>query len=284
MRLAIGIYWKNGPFVFNFFDPYEEQVFAALLLRFKMAKKVICSLGGTAAEYSSSKIKRLANICADVIIGHSSYILEAFGMSHRDAHVYYLIGSEPADYSTRAASRHAKTVLTVCRVHPRKNLEFLIEVASLMPDVRFLVAGNYNLRKPYYESLIRKAAGKGVKNVSFYGEVNESVLAKLYSQSSIFFLPTKHEVFGMVFAEALSYGLPVVAPNHTSIPEAVGPGGILYTSDNLYECTKTIRLLLDCPEHWQKVSSEAKIFMKERFARDFIGQYSQLILATAKSF
>ena len=52
-------------------------------------------------------------------------------------------------------------------------------------------------------------------NVKFIGPVEGDDLVNLYKNSDIFVLPTYSENFGIVVAEALSYGLPVITTTGT---------------------------------------------------------------------
>ena len=279
IRLARAIYREAGPIVFTFFDPFPQQVYAAAILRHGTAVRVVCSLGGKGTEYASPKMKRLAAWCCDSIVGWSSYMLRVFGIPHPDVHVCYPIGRQPDDFVDRTARWDSKQVLAVCRVHPKKNLETLIKVARKMPDLSFVVAGDTTLHRSYYESLLAVIDKYQVHNVTFLGHVDRPALGKLYSESMVFFLPSKHEQFGLVFAEAMSYGLPVVAPNHTAIPEVVGAGGILYPPGDLDGCIRAIQELVDSRDRWLDLSSVAKAIMAQRYAEDYIGKYARILLA-----
>lgn len=56
---------------------------------------------------------------------------------------------------------------------------------------------------------------------------NESDLVTVYNAADIFISTSQGEGFGLTLAEAAACGLPIVAQNVSSIPEVVGPGGIL---------------------------------------------------------
>ena len=65
----------------------------------------------------------------------------------------------------------------------------------------------------------------------FYGVVGLEELRRFYSEADIFVLPSRYEPFGIVFAEAMSFGLPIVATRVGGIPELVedGENGFLVT-------------------------------------------------------
>lgn len=61
----------------------------------------------------------------------------------------------------------------------------------------------------------------------------ESDLAALYNAADLFVTTSRGEGFGLTIAEALACGVPVVAQNVSSIPEVVGPGGVLVEPQRL---------------------------------------------------
>ncbi|MDB4985581.1 MAG: hypothetical protein JWN04_759 [Myxococcaceae bacterium] len=53
------------------------------------------------------------------------------------------------------------------------------------------------------------------RHVRRVGQLNEVALADLYRQSSVFVLPSVHDGFGMVLAQALASGLPIIGTRNT---------------------------------------------------------------------
>jgi glycosyltransferase involved in cell wall biosynthesis len=61
----------------------------------------------------------------------------------------------------------------------------------------------------------------------------ENDLIALYNAADFFVSTSMGEGFGLTLAESLSCGVPVIAQNVSSIPEVVGPGGILLKPERL---------------------------------------------------
>ncbi len=280
-RITRRIAGSRGGVVFNFFDPRPEHVYAAAFLR-RWGAHVICSLGGTVSERAPRRAKQLAARTAHDIVGISAYALRAFGEEHPRMQVCWPIGPPPAGFESRSASFDSRQVLTVCRVHPRKNLEALMEVAARLPDLLFVVVGDHDIHRAYYEWLLDRAETLGVTNTRFVGEKLDEPLERLYRESSVFFLPSHHEMFGLVFAEAMSFGLPVVAPRHTAIPEVVTDGsGILYEPGALASAADAIATLTGSRDGWLAASTAAKALAARRLSEDWIGRYARLLLEAA---
>jgi glycosyltransferase involved in cell wall biosynthesis len=116
-------------------------------------------------------------------------------------------------------------VLSVARLYPRKRVEDLLEAAALLrtriADVQVRIVGE-GPEGPRLRALHdRLALGD---SVVFLGHVDRDTLALEYSRARCFCLPTVQESFGLVFAEAMAAGLPVVACRAAAVPELVRDG------------------------------------------------------------
>lgn len=117
-------------------------------------------------------------------------------------------------------------VLLVGHWTPRKGvLDGLTAVARLGPHVSLDLVGDQD-RDPGYAARVRAAlrdpalAGR----VRVHGRVPADVLAKLYASADALVLPSTYEGYGMVLAEALMAGLPIVATRVGAVPEVVRDG------------------------------------------------------------
>ncbi|OGL13755.1 MAG: hypothetical protein A3F92_10125 [Candidatus Rokubacteria bacterium RIFCSPLOWO2_12_FULL_71_22] len=124
------------------------------------------------------------------------------------------------------------TVLAVARMYPRKRLDDLLRAAVILrrriPRIRIRIVGegpeSARLRDLHRELDLGAS-------VVFRGEVSRGDLAVEYVSAHCFCLPTVQEGFGLVFAEAMAAGLPVVACRAAAVPELVEDGrtGLLVT-------------------------------------------------------
>jgi glycosyltransferase involved in cell wall biosynthesis len=128
-----------------------------------------------------------------------------------------------AEAERRPADR--PTVLAVARMYPRKRLADLIEAAVVLrariPGVEVRIVGN----GPEMADLRRRRSGRNLEStVTLLGDVSRRVLAAEYVNAQCFCLPSVQEGFGIVFAEAMAAGLPVVACRVAAVPEVVLDG------------------------------------------------------------
>jgi L-malate glycosyltransferase len=112
---------------------------------------------------------------------------------------------------------------TAARLSEAKGLKYLIlAVAQLIdrhPNIKLIIAGEGELEKDLRQLVIDLGLGK---HVVFAGYVAD--LQNLLSLMQIFVLPSLQEPFGLVCAEAMSLGKPIVGTDVGGIPEQVVHG------------------------------------------------------------
>jgi glycosyltransferase involved in cell wall biosynthesis len=169
-------------------------------------------------------------------------LISAQGIARARIHV--LPHALDPDWATQAAqapaARKGQTLLSVARLSRddtrwgSKGIETVLRalphILSRCPEARYVVVGDGDHR-PHLENLARQL---GVAHaVDFRGSLDESRMIDAYQQADLFVLPTTLEGFGIVFAEAMWCGLPVVAARAGATPEVVADGetGILVPPD-----------------------------------------------------
>lgn len=109
-------------------------------------------------------------------------------------------------------------LFTVVANYPHKNLGTLLKafdkISKLYPDIDLLICG-----------LGKQAKSEG--SVKYLGYVSRVELCALYRGAKAFIFPSAYEGFGYPVLEAMSYGVPVISSNASSLSEVVGNGGIL---------------------------------------------------------
>lgn len=110
-------------------------------------------------------------------------------------------------------------------------------------------------------------------NCHVLGRLPLTELKTHYRQASIFCLPTKLEPFGIVFIEALSYHLPIVATCIGAIPDFVrdGENGYLVEPGATQSLAEALIKLLDDPEQCQRFGHQGRLMAEENYNWDNVG-------------
>jgi glycosyltransferase involved in cell wall biosynthesis len=114
-------------------------------------------------------------------------------------------------------------LVTVARLLERKGIHVIIQ-ACAQPEklpVHLTIVGS----GPYEDALRKEVNAMGMEDrVRFAGYVSNAKLPELYGKMDAFVLPSETESFGLVFTEAMSCGLPIIASNIGGIPDTVRHG------------------------------------------------------------
>ena len=123
----------------------------------------------------------------------------------------------------RRQPRSTIRLITVARLLERKGIQTILEACAkptLLPITLQIIGTG-----PYEAELRNMVESLGLSDcVEFVGYVPNEELPKYYRKSDIFVLPSETESFGLVFAEAMSCGLPIAASDVGGIPETVRDG------------------------------------------------------------
>ncbi|MGV8969230.1 MAG: glycosyltransferase family 4 protein [Microbacteriaceae bacterium] len=133
-------------------------------------------------------------------------------------------------------------IVSVGIQHPRKGHDVLLKALAALA-ARSSTAGAWDwsavIVGPPYDAehaaeLQRLHASLGLGDrVRFTGEVSPEELDQLYRSATLFTLATRYEGYGIVFNEALAYGLPIVSCAVGAVPDTVpADAGILVPADN----------------------------------------------------
>ena len=116
-------------------------------------------------------------------------------------------------------------VMTNVRMVPQKGVKYLLRAMAILrkhlPKSKLVVFG----RGPIEDELKKEAAklGLGHDVLFFTHRLPDAGLARLSAACDVFVLPSVWEPFGMVLAEAMACGKPVIGAAAGGIPEVVSP-------------------------------------------------------------
>jgi glycosyltransferase involved in cell wall biosynthesis len=121
----------------------------------------------------------------------------------------------------------AGALLSVAAVIPGKGHDVLLDALAPLADLPWqcLCVGSLERDPMFVERLRRRLAAGGMdERIRFSGPQAGAELAGSYGAADVLVLPSRAESYGMVVAEALARGLPVVAAEVGGVPEALGHG------------------------------------------------------------
>ncbi len=147
-----------------------------------------------------------------------------------------------------------KIIMSLTRISSReryKGYDRVVQAMALLkekhPDIKYLVAGKFDeVEKASLDNLVQQL---GLQNqLVMPGYIEDNELEDHFALSDIYVMPSRKEGFGIVFIEAMFYGLPVIAGNADGTVDALlhGELGQLVAPDNIQQIANAIdRVLCD---------------------------------------
>ena len=151
----------------------------------------------------------------------------------------------------------AGALLSVAAVIPGKGHDVLLDALATLTSRHWqcLCVGSLERDPIFVERLRRRVVAAGLDDrVRFAGPQTGADLAGSYNAADVLVLPSRAETYGMVVAEALACGLPVVAAEVGGVPEALGHGadgvrpGLLVPPDDPAALREALRAWLENAE------------------------------------
>ena len=151
----------------------------------------------------------------------------------------------------------------------RKNIEMILKVAKLLPDIMFQIAGKMS------QTLKNKSLS--LNNVLFVGYVDEEDLCKFYNSLDLFLFPNLKEGWGLPVSEAMTCGIiPIVHKDRMgAFEEIIYPRseiihadektccGIEVDMNNANEVASSILTLFNKPNEMKRLKSLCLTYSKD---------------------
>jgi glycosyltransferase involved in cell wall biosynthesis len=149
---------------------------------------------------------------------------------------------------SQRANNNTVALLSVGAMVPRKGYDVLLAALATIADLpwRLTIAGDSD-RDPKTAAKLKAtlAALKLDGRVTLAGAVPTDRLAELYAAADVFVLASRHEGYGMAFAEAVAHGVPVIGTTAGAIPDTVPPeAGILVPPNDVAALAAALRLVI----------------------------------------
>ena len=197
-------------------------------------------------------------------------------------------GEKPRDLIEKYQIGNRPTLLCVGRLVHRKGQDRLIEamkkIKAEIPDALLLFVGS-GPRESHLKKLISKF---GLENdVKLLGRITYDALPEHFLLGDVFVSPSRSrlgglevEGLGIVYLEASSSGLPVIAGNSGGAPDAVlnNKTGIVVDGNNLDEISRACISLLSNPRLAKEYGSAGRTWAVENWNWNYWGSKFKEVL------
>lgn len=282
------------PLVFTYHTQYGEYLHYLKFMRGKQGEETkIC---GKVREYVPVYMNHFMEQCSLVFapsVDMKNYLMQKSGMP--------LIKVLPTGLEPDAFQKNKETsealrrkyigdkaylLCVVSRLEKEKNLYFLLDSLCLLKEkskdnFRFLMIGDGGERALLEEYARKRGLGE---NVIFTGAVINEEVKDYLGACDLFAFSSKSETQGIVLAEAMAAGLPVVALEAVGVRDIVrdGENGFMTPeceerfADAVCECLKRE----GCKERFSQCARQtAAAYRKDKVARQAIAGYKLAISA-----
>jgi glycosyltransferase involved in cell wall biosynthesis len=168
----------------------------------------------------------------------------------------------PADVLARAQEPGELRILFVGNLIPRKGLHVLLESLASMspPSYRLDIVGSPDMDRRYAEKVRARATALGLDGrVRYHGALHGETLADRFREAQVLAVPSSYEGFGIVYLEALGFGLPVVASAAGATDEIVRheSNGFLVPRGDVFTLARRLESLIEDRELLARMSLAA---------------------------
>lgn len=185
-----------------------------------------------------------------------------------DSHVFSLyenIDKKEVLESLGIERDYKNVVSFVGKLTDFKGVDVLLDSAASYEndDTLTLIAGDGALR----DQLKEQASSLNLQNVVFLGNQPQSKLKEIYNIADCSLVPSRREPFGLVAAEAMICGAPVIATNQGGLPDFVTPDvGILVDVEDSKGLANAVKSVLSGEKKFDRHKTAEKI--KESYSQD----------------
>ena len=174
-------------------------------------------------------------------------------------------------------------LLAVGSIIPRKGFHYLIAALEPLVDLQWnlTIAGDNSRHLASYELLMTDIKYFHLESrVQVLGAVSNKELENLYTHSDVFVLASLFEGYGMVYAEAMAYGLPIIATTGGAIPNTVPKdAGLLVPPADIPALTAALKTLIQDPPYRARLSRGALQAASQQPTWDYAVQQFTAVIA-----
>jgi glycosyltransferase involved in cell wall biosynthesis len=195
----------------------------------------------TTTEFSRREIRRILGVPSEKIVVVPHGVRAEFAKPVSAARISEL----RKQYGTGL-----KYILSLNDIHPRKNLEGLVEAferlkaRSRLPH-RLVIAGRGLW---HYPEFYRRVKGSEfASDIRVVGYVPSAEVPALYQGADLFVYPSFYEGWGLQVHEAMIAGVPVTVANNTTMPEIAGDAADTFDPYDADDMSRSMERILTDP-------------------------------------
>jgi len=188
----------------------------------------------------------------------ASLLVSDYGVPEGRIHIARPGTDRPAE---RSLPVDPPLILSVGIQLPRKGHDVLLRALATITDLNWqakIVGTPLDATYGQHLEELRQTLGLA-ERVTLAGQIDRDALSALFGQANLFALATRFEGYGIVFDEALAYGLPIVSCATGAVPDTVPPdAGLLVPADDPEAFADALRQALDNRETHQSLATAAR--------------------------
>jgi glycosyltransferase involved in cell wall biosynthesis len=166
------------------------------------------------------------------------------------------------------------------RVSPEKRVDSAIRVAEMVGIPLKIAAKVDPADQTYFEEVIQPMLKGSL--VEFVGEIGETDKQRFLGDAVALLMPIDWpEPFGIVVAEALACGTPVIARRRGSMPELIADGETGMLCEDETEMAEAVGKLSTLDRRRCRAAFESR-FTAERMAKDYLRVYDELVMESQR--
>ena len=160
----------------------------------------------------------------------------------------------------KACEKYNNKILFVGRDFYRKGGDLVVKAFQMlkkeMPEAELYVAGP--VKKPV-------EIDEAPDGIHFLGYLSFDKVADYFNMCDIFCMPSRFEAYGLVYIEALVYGLPCIVNNDFAMKEIIhhGENGYLISNENINDIKEKMKDLLSNKKIKDNVHNSRDKYIKE---------------------
>ncbi|HCW93690.1 MAG TPA: hypothetical protein DHM44_08400 [Flexistipes sinusarabici] len=264
-RDEIDVFWAPAHRMPYFVSSKIPKILTVHDLCWKIAPETMKKTTRLLDSYKMPVALRKADIITAPSNSTAEDIARTFGISKKDVDIIPpASGLQNVDTDDSIISKYGlerkKYIVFVGTLEPRKNLKRLLKAYSLLEDsvkndYKLVIAGAGGWCGVKLSDIVSQLNLD--KNVIITGQLGDGMLASIYANAYFLVFPSLYEGFGIPIVEAMSFGVPVLTSEVSSMPEVAGDSAIFVDPFDEYPIYKGILELIENKMLYEKLAAGA---------------------------